>query len=88
MKIFVVYDSTGHVWHCALQSFQSAVNVVKLHLDAENRSAFDDGVFKDHEERPAKMEEEFTFKDEQGGVMVAHNELEKVSTFVKELTMY
>jgi hypothetical protein len=34
------------------------------------------------------MEKEFTYKDEQGGVLVAHNELEKTSIFVKELTMY
>jgi hypothetical protein len=88
MTIFVIYDSTGHVWHCALQSFQSAVNVVKLHLDTENGFAFEDGVFKDHEDRPGKMESEFTYKDEQGGVLVAYNELEKTSIFVKELTMY
>jgi hypothetical protein len=34
------------------------------------------------------METEFTYKDEQGGVMVAHNELEKMSTFIKELIFY
>lgn len=88
MKIFVIYDSTGHVWDCAHQSFESAIKVVKLYLDQENQRAFKDGFFRDHEERPAMLEEKFTYKDEQGGVMVAHNELEKISTFVKELAMY
>jgi hypothetical protein len=88
MTIFVIYDSDGRIWECVHHSFESAIKVVKLYLDQENRRAFNDGFFKDHEDRPAKLEEEFTFKDEQGGVMVAHNELEKISTFVKELSMY
>jgi hypothetical protein len=33
------------------------------------------------------MEKEFTYKDEQGGVMVAFNEMDKISIFVKELTL-
>jgi len=88
MKLFVIYDSDGRIWECAHKSFESAIKVVKLYLDQANQRAYDDGFFKDHEDRPIKIEDEFTYKDEQGGVMVAHNELEKVSTFVKELTMY
>jgi len=49
--------------------------------------AMSDGFYEDDDQRPAKMEKDFTYKDDQGGVLVAHNELEKMSTFVKELTI-
>lgn len=88
MKIFVVYDSNGFIWQCTHSSFQSAVDGVTRYLDQENQRAFKDGFFRDHEDRPAKLESKFTYKDEQGGVLVAHNELDKLSTFVKELDMY
>jgi len=88
MKIFVIYDSTGRIWECGHKSFEDAINVVKLYLDQENLRAKIDGFFEHDEERPAKMETEFTYKDEQGGVMDAHNEDDKISTFIKELTMY
>lgn len=88
MKIYVIYDSNGRIWECGHTSFETAVNVVKLYLDQENLRAKIDGFFKDDEDPPAKIEEEFTYKDEQGGVLVAHNELEKMSTFIKELIFY
>jgi hypothetical protein len=87
MKIFIVYDSTGFVWERAYTSFQSAVDVVSLYLHHQNRLAFADGLYENEEERPAKIEKEFTYKDEQSGIMVAHNELEKISIFVKEITI-
>jgi hypothetical protein len=80
MKIFIIYDSTGFVWERAHTSFQSAVDVVSLYVEQQINLT-------DEEEPPAKMEKEFTYKDEQGGVMVAHNEVEKISTFIKELTL-
>jgi hypothetical protein len=88
MSIFIIYDSDGRVWDCAHKTFESAIKVVKLYLDQANQRAYDDGFFQDHEDRPVKIEEEFTYKDEQGGVMVAHNEVEKISTFIKELSFY
>ena len=88
MKIFVIYESNGFIWNCTHNSFQSAVDAVMRYLDQENQRAFKDGFFEDHEDRPAKLETNFTYKDEQGGVLVAHNELEKMSTFVKELSTY
>jgi len=87
MKIFVVYDSSGFVWDRAYTSFQSAIDVVSLYLDQQNRMAMSDGFYEDDDQRPAKMEKDFTYKDDQGGVLVAHDELEKMSTFVKELTI-
>ena len=87
MKIFVIYDSLGFVWERAYKSFNTAIVVVKAHVDEQNLRAKYDGAYEDEEDRPANMEKEFTYKDEQGGVMVAHNELEKISTFVKELTL-
>jgi hypothetical protein len=80
MKIFIIYDSTGFVWERAHTSFQSAVDVVSLYVEQQINLT-------DEEEPPAKMEKEFTYKDEQGGVMVAHNEVEKISTFIKELIL-
>jgi hypothetical protein len=80
MKIFIIYDSTGFVWERAHTSFQSAIDVVSLYVEQQINLT-------DEEEPPAKMEKEFTYKDEQGGVMVAHNEVEKISTFIKELTL-
>jgi hypothetical protein len=87
MKIFIVYDSTGFVWERAYTSFQSAVDVISLYVKEENRSAKFDGYYTNEEDRPVKMEKEFTYKDEQNGTMVAHNELEKISIFVKEITI-
>lgn len=84
MKLFIIYDSTGFVWERAHTSFQSAVDVVALYVDQQNKLA---ELYEDEEDRPANLEKEFTYKDEQGGIMVAHNELEKISTFVKELTV-
>jgi hypothetical protein len=80
MKIFIIYDSTGFVWERAHTSFQSAIDVVSLYVEQQINLT-------DEEEPPAKMETKFTYKDEQGGVMVAHNEVEKISTFIKELTL-
>ena len=88
MKLFVIYDSDDRIWECAHKSFETAISVVKLYVDQENLRAKIDGFYEDEEDRPAKMETEFTYKDEQGGVMVAHNELEKMSTFIKELIFY
>jgi hypothetical protein len=88
MKIYVIYDSTGRIWESGHTSFETAINVVKLYLDQENLRAKIDGFFEDDEDRPAKMETEFTYKDEQGGVMVAHNEIEKNSTFIKEIIVF
>jgi hypothetical protein len=85
MKIFIIYDSLGFVWERAYKSFDRAIVVVKAHVDEQNLCAKYDGAYEDEEDRPANMEKEFTYKDEQGGVMVAHNELEKISTFVKEI---
>ena len=87
MKIFVVYHSNGHVWERAYTSFQSAIDVVSAYANQENLRAKADGFYEDDEDRPAKMENDFTYMDEQGGVMVAHNELEKMSTFVKEIAL-
>jgi hypothetical protein len=87
MKIFIVYDSTGFVWYRGHTSFQSAVDVISLYVKEENLSAKLDGYYTNEEERPVKMEKEFTYKDEQNGTMVAHNELEKISIFVKEITI-
>ena len=88
MKLFVIYDSTGRIWECAHKSFETAIIVVKLYVDQENLRAKIDGFFEHDDDRPAKMETESTYKDEQGGLMVAHNELEKMSTFIKELIFY
>ena len=85
MKIFVIYDSDGFIWERAYTSFESAVEVVTHHLTQTNLNAKRNGAYEDEEERPAKMEKEFTYKDEHGGVMVAHNELEKISTFIKSV---
>ena len=87
MKIFIIYDSTGFVWERAYKSFDRAILMVKEAVDEQNFWAKCDGAYEDEEDRPANMEKEFTYKDEQGGVMVAHNELEKISTFVKELIL-
>jgi len=59
---------------------------VSLYIEQQNRLIKLYGG-EDEEEPPAKMEKEFTYKDEQGGIMVAHNEVEKVSTFIKTLNM-
>jgi hypothetical protein len=85
MKLFIVYDSTGFIWDRAHTSFQSAVDVVSLYIEQQNRLIKLYGG--DEEEPAAKMEKEMTYKDEQGGIMVAHNEVEKVSTFIKTLNM-
>jgi len=87
-KIFIIYKSDGVVSFAAYKSFQSAVDAVAKTLEQENAQAKIDGFYEDDEECPAKMEKQLTYKDEQGGVMVAHNELEKISTFVKELNLY
>jgi hypothetical protein len=84
MKIFVVYDSTGYVWYRAHTSFQAAIDVVTLFMEEENRRR---AICDEDCDSPAKMETEFTYKDEQGGVMVAFNEVDKISTFVKELNI-
>ena len=84
-KIFVIYKSDGFVDFVAHKSFQSAVNAVTETLTQENYEAKIDGCYQDDEDPPAKMEKNFTYKDEQGGVLVSHNELTKISTFVKEL---
>ena len=84
MKFFIIYDSTGFVWDRAYTSFQSAIDVLSLYLEQQNRL---EGFDINEEDRPAKMEKEFNYKDEQGGIMVAHNEMEKISTFVKVLTI-
>jgi hypothetical protein len=86
MKIFIIYDSTGFIWDRAHTSFQSAVDVVSLYIEQQNRLIKLYGG-EEEEEPPAKMEKEMTYKDEQGGIMVAHNELEKNSTFIKALNM-
>jgi hypothetical protein len=85
MKIFIVYDSTGFVWERAHTSFESAVDVVLHYIEQQNRLIVLYGGYE--EDRPAKMEKEFTYRDEQGGIMVAHNEVEKFSTFIKALTI-
>jgi hypothetical protein len=85
MKLFIIYDSTGFVWDRAHTSFQSAVDVVSLYIEQQNRLIKLYGG--EEEEPPAKMEKEFTYKDEHGGVMVAHSELEKISTFIKSVTI-
>jgi len=84
MKIFVIYDSTGYVWYRAYASFQSAIDVVTVFMEEENRRR---AIYDEDCDSPAKMETEFTYKDEQGGVMVAFNEMDKISTFVKELNL-
>jgi len=85
MKLFIIYDSTGFVWDRAHTSFQSAVDVVSLYIEQQNRLIKLYGGEED--EPPAKMEKEYTYKDEQGGIMVAFNEIEKISTFIKALNM-
>ena len=87
MKIFVVYDSTGYVWERAYKSFDKAILIVKEAVNEQNLCAKYDGAYEDEEDRPAKMEKEFTYKDEQGGIMVAFNEMDKISIFVKEVTI-
>jgi hypothetical protein len=85
MKIFIIYDSLGFVWERAYRSFDKAILIVKEAVNEQNLCAKYDGAYEDEEDRPANMEKEFTHKDSQGGVMVAHNELEKISIFVKEI---
>jgi hypothetical protein len=87
MKIYVIYDSDGFIWERAYTSFESAVEVVTHYLTQKNLYAKRNAAYEDEEERPYRMEKEFTYKDEHGGVMVAHNELEKVSTFIKSVTV-
>jgi hypothetical protein len=87
MKVFIVYDSTGFVWYRGHTSFQSAVDVVSLYVKEWNRCARVEGFYTNEEECPVKMEEECTYKDEQSGIMVAHNEIEKISIFIKEITI-
>ena len=87
MKIYVIYDSDGVIWERAYTSFESAVEVVKHYLTQKNLIAKRNGAYEIEEDCPAKMEKEYTYKDEHGGVMVAHNELEKVSTFIKSVTV-
>jgi hypothetical protein len=53
-------------------------------MEEENRRR---AIYDEDCDNPAKMETEFTYKDEQGGVMVAFNEMDKISTFVKELNL-
>jgi hypothetical protein len=87
MKIFIIYDSLGFVWERAYKSFDRAILMVEEAVDEQNLWAKYDGAYEDEEDRPANMEKEFTYKDSQDGVMVAHNELEKISIFVKQLIL-
>jgi hypothetical protein len=87
MKIFIIYDSLGFVWERAYKSFDKAILIVKEAVNEQNLCAKYDGAYEDEEDRPAKMEKEFTYKDEQGGIMVAFNEMDKISIFVKELNL-
>lgn len=87
MKIFVVYDSNGFIWERAYTSFESAIEVVTHYFIQQNLYAKTNGYYEDEEDRPYRMEKEFTYKDEHGGVMVAHSELEKISTFIKSVTV-
>jgi len=85
MKLFIIYDGTGFIWERVHTSFQSAVDAVSRYIEQQNKLI---KLYGGEEEEPAaKMEKEFTYKDEQGGIMVAHNEVEKFSTFIKELTL-
>ena len=85
MTIFVIYDSNALIWGRAYESFQSAVDVVSLYVDEENRHAFTGDIYDDDNVCPAKMETTFTYKDEQDGILVAFNEFTKISIFVKEI---
>ena len=85
LKIYIIYKSDGIVDNIAHKSFQSALDAVMKSLEQDNHQAKIDGYYTDFEERPAKMEKEFNYKDEQGGILVAHDELQKISTLIKEL---
>jgi len=87
MKVFIIYDSTGFVWERSYRSFDKAILMVEEAVNEQNLWAKYDGAYEDEEDRPANMEKEFTYKDSQDGVMVAHNELEKISIFVKQLIL-
>ena len=85
MKIFIIYESSGLVWKRAYTSFEAAIDDVSSYVYEQNLRAKNDGHYDDYEDRPARMEKDPTYRDEQGGLMVSHNELEKMSTFIKQL---
>lgn len=84
MSIFVVYDFDG-IWEKVYKTFDEAVEVVRTAMDNYNQGykSMEDW---DGEWRPAQMEDEFTHKDSQGGILVAYNQREKMGVFIKELT--
>ena len=85
MNIFIIYDSNGRVWEYSYESFQSAVDVVSLYVEEENRMASTGDIYDDDNLCPAKMEKTFNYKDDQYGILVAYNEFTKLSIFVKEI---
>ena len=89
MSIFIIYDGYK-VWKKAYTKFEDALETVKIDMDEVNVCAKKDRFYELYEERPAKMEEEISWKeaekDSHGGVMVAWNELEKTGVFIMELT--
>jgi hypothetical protein len=86
MKIYVIYDSYGNVWDRVYTSFESALVVVSISVSEENRrwSVVDNA---EGYQIPASMQKDFTKTDEQGGVFVAFSEIEKTSTYIKQLIL-
>ena len=84
MKIFVIYDSNGFVWERAHKSLQSVIDVVSLYVEQDNLRAKAEGLY---EFCPIKMQTEFTYKYLEGGVLVAHNPVNKFCIFFKEITL-
>lgn len=84
MSIFVIYDF-DKIWEKVYKTFDEAVDHVTIVMDEYNQGykSMEDW---DGEWRPAQMEDEFTHKDSQGGVLVAYNQREKMGVFIKELT--
>ena len=96
MKKFIIYDSRGDVWEDAFKSFHEAVMFVSIIFEEQNRMVvallndnFDDDIYEAYDEKhlPLKMMKKFTYRDKYGGVKVAYNEDENISTFVREVTV-
>lgn len=76
------------------KSFHDAVEFVSIVYEEQNRMVvgicegnFDDDIYEAYNENdlPLKIMKKFTHRDKYGGVKVAYNEEENISTYVKEV---
>jgi hypothetical protein len=96
MKKFIIYDSRGDVWEDTFEFFHDAVEFVSIIYEEQNRMViallndnFDDHIYEayDNKHLPLKMMKNFTHRDKYGGVKVAYNKDENISTYVREVTV-